>query len=285
MSTPGSTTHQPGLPEPGWPITRLVPLAVYPVLIASIFVYYDFWYLMKRKEGGIEWLAFACLLVGIWHGVRMLVLCQSGRRAGRRSVLPRPWLVGWFGLSTAGMFVLAGEEISWGQHLGLWGYADVPEAIRELNDQDETNIHNMIGIGNAIDRGSTNAVVIGTFVAFVLLPILQRVKGEAMAHDDPGYWFWPTRAGFWAGMGVLVIPFPMRIYEWTTGNEGSFDWRHSEIHEFYIALLMMTYMISAHRRLRAYAADTHAPDKNAADKHAAASHAADKHAADEHASA
>jgi len=246
MSANGFRTHEPGLPEPGWLLTRLFPIAVYPVLIASIFLYYDFWYFMKNKEGGIEWLGVICLLVGAWYGARMLM--------GYRSALPRKWLVWWFGLASVGMVVLAGEEMSWGQHLGLWDREDVPEAFREINDQNETNIHNIVGIGNTIDRGTTNLVVIGTFFAFVILPIIQRSKGKLMPPEDPGYWFWPTRAGFWAGIGVLVIPFPKRIYEWTTGETGSFDWRHSEIHEFYIALLMMTYMISAHHRLRDYAA-------------------------------
>jgi hypothetical protein len=263
MTAHGFTTHQPGLPEPRWPLTWLFPIAVYPVLIASIFVSYDFWYFMKHKEGGIERLAVVCLLVGVGYGVRMLL--------AHRRALPRAWLVWWFAIATAGMVFVAGEEVSWGQHLGLWGAEDVPEPIREINDQGETNIHNIVGIGNAIDRGSTNLVIVGTFVAFFILPIVQRVKGTAMPCDDPGYLFWPTRAGFWAGVGVSIIPLPLQIYEWTTGREGSFDWRHSEIHEFYIALLMMTYMVSVHHRLRAYAAvqrgDLAAADLGGGDGH------------------
>jgi hypothetical protein len=237
--------HQPGLPEPGWLLTRLVPMAVYPVMIASIYVAHGFWLFMKEKEGGIEWLGVGCVLVGAWYGVRMLKY---------RAALPRKWLAWWFGLASVGMVVVAGEEVSWGQHLGLWGPEAIPEAFREINDQNETNIHNIVGIGNALDRGSTNLIVAGTLFAFVILPIIQRVKRETMTYDNPGYWFWPTTAGFWAGMGVMVIPFPKRVYEWATGEEGSFHWRHSEIHEFYIALLMMTYMVSARGRLRAYAA-------------------------------
>jgi len=235
-------THAPGLPEPSKFLTRFIPAIVYPGLLLSMFVYYPFWYFMKDKEGGIEWIMIVFLLIGIGHGVNLL--------ARYRSALPRPWLVWWFVLSTFGMVVFAGEEISWGQHLGLWTGEDLPEALRAMNDQDESNFHNMT---NALDQGPTNVIVAGTFFAYVLLPILQRHKRETMTFDNPGYWFWPTRAGLFAGIGVLIIPFPKRIYEWTTGVEGPFDLRHSEIQEFYIGLLMTTYIVSVHHRLRALA--------------------------------
>ena len=237
--------HQPGLPEPHWVITRLIPIAVYPTLIAFIFIYYPFWEFMKSKEGAIEWLSVAFLLTGVVVTIIML------RR--HRAAFPRRWLTAWFAIAALGMVFVAGEEMSWGQHFGLWQGEDIPEAFREINDQNETNIHNIVGIGNPIDRGSTSAVVLGVFFAFFILPIIQRLKRETMTFDNPGYWFWPTRACLCAALGVLIIPFPKRIYEFVTGQEGSFDWRHSEIHEFYIALLMMTYTISVYTRLRAYA--------------------------------
>ncbi|MEQ9617155.1 MAG: hypothetical protein RLN60_03875 [Phycisphaerales bacterium] len=239
-------THEPGLPEPGTWLTVYVPALVYPLMIATIFVWYDFWYFMKDKEGGIEWVAIVTILVGVGYGVTAL--------AKYRSAFPKKWLTVWFSLGVAGMIVFAGEEMSWGQHLGFWGGEDIPEGFRELNDQNETNIHNLVGIGNAIDRGSTNAIVGGTFFAFVILPFIQRAKRETMSFTNPGYWFWPTRAGLVAGLGVLLIRFPERIYMWTTGAESTpFDWRHSEIHEFYIGLLMTIYMVSLHHRLKAYA--------------------------------
>lgn len=242
-STPSSTTytsHVRGLPEPPLWLRTIVPAVVYPVLLVSAFAYRPFYDFMQDKEGGIEWLAVLVLFVGVAYGVRMLVRY--------RHRLPARWLVWWFAISTFGMFVLAGEEMSWGQHLKLWSRADLPQWLRAINDQDETNFHN---ITNALDQGPTNVVVGGTFVAFVLLPIYQRFKRKTMPLDDPGYWFWPTPACLPAAIGVLVIPFPGRIYEWTTGIEKPQTLRHSEFHEFYIALLMTTYVVSAFYRLRA----------------------------------
>lgn len=232
-------THVPGLPEAPFWLRVLAPALVYPLLIASIFIYQPFYDMMMVKEGGIEYLAVLLLLFGVVYGVRLLVKY--------RDLFPKRWLVVWYALVTLAAFVLAGEEISWGQHLGLWTHEQVPEAIRAVNDQNETNFHNMT---NALDQGPTNLVVLGTVVAFIVLPIILRKRGETMGVSNPGYWFWPTRAGLIAGIGVLVIPFPKRIYEWTTGEEGPNLLRHSEVHEFYVALLLTIYLVSAHNRLR-----------------------------------
>jgi len=226
---------------PGW--LRLgVPLIAYPLLLVSI-AYRPLYALLIRKEGLVEYAAVVVLLVGVGYGVAML---WRYRRA-----LPHRGLAVWFALVVAAMFLFAGEEISWGQHLGLWDNEDVPEAIRSINDQNETNFHN---ISNALDQGPTNLIVVLTLLGFVLNPLYLRWRGETMGPDNPGYWFWPTRAGLAAAIGVLIIPFPKRIYEWTTGAEGPVTLRHSEMHEFYIAVLMTSYVVSAHHRLRAAAA-------------------------------
>lgn len=220
----------------------MIPVVTYPLLMASIVIAPEFYDFMMRKEGGIEYLAVLLLVIGIGYGVTLL--------ARYRNQLPRQWLVWWFVLAVAGMFVFAGEEISWGQHLGFWTEEQVPEAIKAINDQNETNLHN---ISNVLDQGPTNLIVAGTFLAYVLLPLHLRRRGETMQVDNPGYWFWPTRAGLLAAIGVLIIPFPKRIYEWTTGEDGPGWLRHSELHEFYIALLMTIYIVSVFHRARALA--------------------------------
>lgn len=45
----------------------------------------------------------------------------------------------WFGLAALCCFYVAGEEISWGQHLTDWA---TPEFWASVNDQQETNLHN-----------------------------------------------------------------------------------------------------------------------------------------------
>ena len=45
-----------------------------------------------------------------------------------------------YGCLTVLLFVACGEELSWGQH---WLGFETPEAIKELNAQDEVNLHNL----------------------------------------------------------------------------------------------------------------------------------------------
>jgi hypothetical protein len=236
------TTHVKSLPDAPWWLNTGLAAILYPLIVLSIFIYWPFYTFMMRKEGGIEFVTVAFLIVGVGYGVVML--------ARYRQHLPRPWLTKWFALAILGMFLFAGEELSWGQHLGFWTEESVPESIKAINDQNETNLHN---ISNLLDQGVTNVIVAMTFVAFVALPLYLWRRGETMGVDNPGYWFWPTRAGLVAALGVLIIPFPKRIYEWAGGTEVTTAWRHSELHECYVALLMMIYIISVHHRLRGLA--------------------------------
>jgi len=218
-----------------------LPAVVYPILVIAALAFPDFYGFMQRKEGAIEYLGVLVLLVGVVIGLGIFKYTNRLPKSGR-------WLKWFYVVSLLGMFVFAGEEISWGQHLGLWGHEDVPEFIAERNDQTETNFHNM---ANALDQGPTNAIVLGTFVAFVVLPIIRKIRGLTMRPGDADYWFWPTRVCVVSAIGVLVIPFPKRIYEWATNTASApNELRHSEFHEFYIALLMTTYIISVYIRLK-----------------------------------
>jgi hypothetical protein len=44
-----------------------------------------------------------------------------------------------------GLFFLIGEEVSWGQRLFGWG---TPESLAAINKQEETNLHNIYGVGS-----------------------------------------------------------------------------------------------------------------------------------------
>src|SRR5690349_12089952 len=64
-----------------------------------------------------------------------VMLAVRARRAGR------PALVWCFFLAVAiAVFVIGMEEISWGQWIFFWR---TPEAIKEINSQGETNLHNI----------------------------------------------------------------------------------------------------------------------------------------------
>jgi hypothetical protein len=65
------------------------------------------------------------------------------RRAGARRLLP--WVLG---LLAVGLFLAAGEEISWGQR--IFGIA-TPGGIEAANTQGEINLHNLKGAQGTLD--------------------------------------------------------------------------------------------------------------------------------------
>ena len=150
----GSEPRLPMRDVPAW-FSVWVPALVYPIIAVSAYAFPDFYGFMQRKEGAIEYLGVVVLLVGVVTGLSIFKYTDRLPKSGR-------WLKWFYVVSLLGMFVFAGEEISWGQHLGLWGHEDVPEFIAQRNDQTETNFHNMT---NALDQGPTNAIVLIAFMS------------------------------------------------------------------------------------------------------------------------
>ena len=73
-------------------------------------------------------------LTALWFLLAGLLLAATACRE-------RSWPLRWvYMLATAAFLFAAGEEISWGQRLFGWA---TPEFLRDLNDQGETNIHNI----------------------------------------------------------------------------------------------------------------------------------------------
>lgn len=108
--------------------------------------------LLAEEDGPIEMATAVLYLAAAWVNVRL-----SARFAG----------VAWTRLGLLGLaglfFLVAMEEISWGQR--LLGFA-TPEALDTLNVQSEFNLHNLwsTSLNNAIGLGVT-------FVLLVVLPI------------------------------------------------------------------------------------------------------------------
>ncbi len=71
-------------------------------------------------------------------------------------------------LLAIGIFFLIGEELSWGQRLFGW---QTPEAYKEINKQDETNLHNIHGVGYTF---KWLHMMIGAYGAVLPLVLLRR---------------------------------------------------------------------------------------------------------------
>lgn len=146
--------------------TRELPVVVYlgvPLLVVGA-PYAAQWVGGRQawlygEAGAIEWLTVVFLLAAIVYGVRVL------RLAAARG--PR-WLVVWALLLLLGAVYFAGEELSWGQHVFQWA---TPETWRQLNPQQETNLHNVHALFDQLPRA---LLTLAAFVGGIAVPLYRR---------------------------------------------------------------------------------------------------------------
>lgn len=172
----------------------------------------------------------------------------AGLLALRRSAgLPSAWLTAWLALIILGSIYFGGEEASWGQHWLGW---ETPDAVGNLNDQGETNLHNT---SSWLDQKPRLLLELGVLTGGLLYPLflwLQR-RPRPFDPDDLHYWLWPGQQLLPTALLAIAIGLPQRLEKW-------FGWpipypldiRASETQEFYFALFLALYLISFHLRLR-----------------------------------
>jgi len=150
-----------------------VIIGVFPFLSFSLFFIYriqlsDFKSYSRLVEEGslVEWLSFLSLLISAF-----LFLMTA------KDIFKT--LIGKFLLSISCLaFVLAMEEVSWGQMIFNW---KSPRFFAETNAQQETNIHNLILLS-----GQPNTIlvtiVLFTLTVFCLLRLYLKSRGKVKAN-------------------------------------------------------------------------------------------------------
>ncbi len=147
----------------------------------------------------------------------------------------------WVGLAAVGCLYIAGEEASWGQHFLEWS---TPESWQEINDQQETNLHN---VSSWLDQKPRALLEIGVVVGGILIPLL-------------ALWRPAIRQG---ALGIILPPLlclPVallaeitrateRVGEALGGTSIVFP-RASEVQELYFYLFILFYLIVLRQRLR-----------------------------------
>jgi len=175
-------------------------------------------------------------LLGVGFGVQTVLL--SRRRA--------PLLVtGWLLITTLGCFYFAGEELSWGQQLFQW---HTPAEIAALNDQNETNLHNM---SSWFDQKPRLLLELWVLIGGIVVP-LRRVAGKAPNYASGSFqdWFWPGVECLPTALLAIAIKLPER-YKKLMGIESlPFEIRWSEPQEYYFALFLLIYLLAVRQRLR-----------------------------------
>lgn len=211
------------------------PLAVLVVLAADLFAWPEVCHIMMLKDGKgggvLEWGTPLVLLPGIVAAI--LAWGPLGRHP--RALPIRTWLTLWI----LACIYFAGEEINWGQWLFRW---ETPEAFLALNDQGETNLHNMSNFLDQTPRAFVEAFI---FVCALVLPVWRCASGREL--DEAGIWTWllPTSVCVPAALIWTIA----QLTDWLVpGHHCRIS--NSELREFYIALVLGLYLLAIWRRAR-----------------------------------
>jgi hypothetical protein len=234
---PSQKHPAPDLPALLWAV---FPPLMLLILIVLAYVDPELFQLMMAKddEGGIvEHVTVLVLLPGIVAGLAVFFY--------HRNNLSYPWLGWWILMWSLACIFFAGEEISWGQWFFQW---KSPEVFKQLNSQQETNLHNMTPW---LFQKPQALVEIWIVLGGLVLPLWRRCKKKIWILPDNAwnYWLWPTYVCMPAAAFVLLLRFfkpffravPMPHLE----RLGS-----GELREYYIALFLGLYLLSFWVRVR-----------------------------------
>ena len=225
----------PGISLPAW-LWLWAPL-LFLLLVPALFILFpENAQELIGRENGIPDLATPIVLIA---GIIAGFLCRTLRKN-----LPAPWLHLWLMVTTVACIYFAGEEISWGQSFFHW---QTPAVISEINDQQETNLHNM---SSWFDQKPRLLLALGMLIGGIVLPLWRKWKGIVYSNRDWRYWFWPDFVCLPAALLAFVVRFPER-YENITGHWlFSAPYRTSEMQEFYFACFLALYLMSCYTRLK-----------------------------------
>lgn len=221
---------------PKWLWLILAP-AILPAIILANYInplFFSVW--IEGERGLIEMATPALLLGAITAGILI---------ARHQALLPAKWIAVWFLLFALGSFYFAGEEISWGQHFFGW---QTPETLGALNDQGETNLHN---VSSWLDQKPRLMVVLWSTAGGIGAPLLAALGLlKTGGPQDWRYWILPRRECVIPGLMVALVRVPEDV-AFSIGRliPHPFDVRASEAQEMYLAMFLCFYVVSAYRRV------------------------------------
>lgn len=161
-----------------------------------------------------------------------------------RQLVPNRLIGCWFLLWAFACIYFAGEEISWGQWYFQW---ETGEAFRQVNDQQETNLHN---ISSWLDQKPRTLVELWVLVTGIFYPLSYWLRKRPNYQPSQfQYWFIPTREGFSTALFFVIL----YVLGW--GEVGPLTiFASSELREFTIALFLALFLLSFVVRLKKLAA-------------------------------
>lgn len=193
-------------------------------------------YVGAAESGAVELLTPLALLPGVVFGVMVLIRM--------RQYLPTRNSQIWVGMITLGALYMAGEEVSWGQWLFYW---DTPEAWMQVNDQNETNLHNTSAW---LDQKPRLLLELWALAGAIRIWVLD-FRGRQTDAATTAYWFWPSRPLAWTGLLSALVMLPERVKDWWDIRLPSpFDIRVTETQELVLGLFISFFLASIWVRIK-----------------------------------
>ena len=196
--------------------------------------------MLKGEAGIIENATVIFLVIAIGYCISSISLANRQNL----SASLKAWLV----LLILGAAYFALEEISYGQHMFGWGTTDT---WKELNDQDETNLHNVHSMFDQVPRA---LLTLGILVGGVIMPLYWSIRGIERSASDRFYWQWPTVDCVTIGLLVIFIRPILSLIDIDFINTG-------ETKENLFALFILLYCISLRSRLALRNEDDASPSR------------------------
>jgi hypothetical protein len=129
-----------GIPAAVARLLLIVPIVALVALALTV-PHPRLYHFLIDEDHVVEWSQFVAILVA---AVVFAIAARRTQQAGRRA------LTVLFLLVAVGAFVVAGEEISWGQR--ILGFV-TPDTLKDINRQGESNIHNISSLQRVFNLG------------------------------------------------------------------------------------------------------------------------------------
>lgn len=176
------------------------------------------------------------LLIGLF------VLARTAQLGDRRLTI-------FFVLFWLGCFYFAGEEASWGQHLIGW---HTPAEWDTINNQDETNLHNLSGIaGSLLDQLPRNLLGVAALIGGAIIPLVRRARGQQYDKGSFFWWVMPGPVCVASGLIAALATVPQKICKAIAGDVvWPLNIDAGEVKELMIAVFLLIYITAIWCRLR-----------------------------------
>ncbi len=218
------------LPPLLWLVIPL--LIVVGQICIELFVPQEYIGALHSEWGPHETLQFVIAAIALVYSFRCLFLLVPQKQ---------PLLIGWVTCFCLGCAYIAGEEISWGQHVFEWG---TPEFWSIVNDQNETNLHNT---SSWLDQKPRLILMLGVIVGGLIIPFMDRFKPSLLPQKF-AIIFPPAVLGVTAALAVAT-----KILDKI--NKVTPDIillsRGSEVEELFLFYFVLLYLMVLYKRIKA----------------------------------